>query len=59
MNDGVVLNPRLNVYVELHAGTSGCSFLQNIADGSQPIASFNSLDKSAEFVGDLDIPNCL
>ena len=42
---------------ELHAGTSGFSFLQNIVDGSQPIAIFNSLDKSVEFFGDLDILN--
>ena len=33
------------------------SFLQNIANGSQPIAIFSSLDKSVEFFGDLDIPN--
>ena len=33
------------------------SFLQNIVDGPQPIAIFNSLDKSVEFFGDLDIPN--
>ena len=47
----------LNVCFELHAGTSGFSILQNIVDGSQPIAIFNSLDKSAEFSGDFDIPN--
>ena len=52
----VVLNPRLNVYFETYAGTSGITFLQNIVDGSQPIAIFNSLDKSVEFFGDLDIP---
>ena len=57
INDEVVLNPRLNVYFELYAGTSGFTFLQNIVDGSQPIAIFNSLDKSVEFFGDLDIPN--
>ena len=46
INDEVVLNPRLNGYVELYAGTPGITFLQNIVDGSQPIASFNTLDKS-------------
>ena len=46
MNDEIVFNPRLNIYFELHAGTSGFSFLQNTVDGSQPIAIFNSLDKS-------------
>ena len=48
-NDEIVLNPRLNGYFEMYAGTSGFSFLQNIVDGSQPIAIFNSLDKSVEF----------
>ena len=57
INDEVVLNPRLNVQFELYAGTSGFTFLQNIVDGSQPIAIFNSLDKSVEFFGDLYIPN--
>ena len=57
VNDEIVLNPRLNGYFELYAGTSGITFLQNIVDGSQPIAIFNSLDKSVEFFGDLDIPN--
>ena len=41
----------------MYAGTSGFAFLQNQQDGSQPIAIFNSLDKSVEFFGDLDIPN--
>ena len=41
INDEIVLNPRLNCYFELHAGTSGITFLQNIVDGSQPIAIFN------------------
>ena len=41
----------------MYAGTSGFSFLQNIVDGSQPIAISNSIDKSVEFFGDLDIPN--
>ena len=39
----------LNGCFELHAGTSGFTFLQNIVDGSQPVAIFNSLDKSVEF----------
>ena len=47
----------MNVYFELYAGTSYFTFLQNIVDGSQPIAIFNSLDKSVGFFGDLDIPN--
>ena len=51
------MHPRLNGYFELYAGTSGISFLQNIVDGGQPIAIFNSLDKSIEFFGELDIPN--
>ena len=46
INDEVVLNPRLAGYFELYAGTSGFTFLQNIAEGSQPIAIFNSLYKS-------------
>ena len=58
MNDETVLNPRLNEYVELHAGTSGFSLLQHIVDGSQPMASFNSLDKPVTLFRDLDIPNC-
>ena len=41
----------------MYAATSGFAFLQNQQDGSQPIAIFNSLDKSVEFFGDLDIPN--
>ena len=38
INDETVLHPRLNGYFELHAGTSGITFLQNIVDGVQPIA---------------------
>ena len=45
------LNPRVNGYFEMYAGTSGITFLQNIVDGSRPIAVFNSLDKSVEFLG--------
>ena len=40
INDEIVLNPRVNGHVELHAGTSGFTFLQNIVDGSQPLAFF-------------------
>ena len=47
----------MNIYFEIYAGTSGFTFLQNIIDGSQPIAIFISLDNSVEFFGDLDIPN--
>ena len=57
VNDEICLNPRLNGYFEMYAGTSGFSFLQNIVDGSQPIAIFKSLDNSVEFFGDLYIPN--
>ena len=53
----MVFNPRLNSYFELYAGTSGFTCLQNIVDGSQPIAIFNSLGKSVEFFWDFDIPN--
>ena len=38
INDEIVLNPMLNECFELHAGTPGFSFLQNIVDGSRPIA---------------------
>ena len=41
----------------MYAAPNGISILQHISDGSQPIAIFNSLDKSVEFFGDLDIPN--
>ena len=49
VNDEVVLNPRVNCYFELYAGTSGITFLQNIVDGFQPTAIFNSLCKSGFF----------
>ena len=32
-------------------------YVQHISDGSQPIAIFNSLDKSVKSFGDLGIPN--
>ena len=35
----------------------GFSFLQHTSAGSQPIAIFNSLDKSVDFFGNLAIPN--
>ena len=41
----------------MYAGTSGITFLQNTVDGSQPIAIFNSLDKSVEFFGNVNVPN--
>ena len=54
----IVINPRAyGIQFELYAATSGFAFLRNQEDGSQPIAIFNSLDKSVEFFGDLDIPN--
>ena len=53
----VVLNPRVNCYFEMHAAPTGISFLQHNSDGSQPIAICNSLDKSVEFFGGIDIPN--
>ena len=46
-----MLNPRLNGHFEMYAGTSGITFLQNIVDGSQPIAIFYSLNKSIELFG--------
>ena len=45
------------MYFEIYAAPNGISFLQHIVDGSQPIAIFNSLDKSVEFFRDLDIHN--
>ena len=57
INDEVVLNPRLNVYFEMYAAPNGTSILQNIVDGSQPIAFFNSLNKSVKSFRNLDIPN--
>ena len=52
-----LLNPRVNGYYEIYPAPNGISLLQHISDGSQPIAIFNSLDKSVESFGDLDIPN--
>ena len=40
----------------MYAGISGFAFPQNRQDGAQPIALFNSLGKSCEFFGELDIP---
>ena len=57
INDEIVSNPRLNCYFELHAGTSGVTFLQNIVGSFQPRAIFNPLYKSVEFFGGLGIPN--
>ena len=47
----------VNCQFEIYPAPNGISFLQHNSDGSQPIAIFNSLDKSVEFFGDLDIPN--
>ena len=58
INNEAFLNPRVNGYFEMYAAPNGISILQHISDGSQPIAMFNSLDKSVEFFGDLDIPDC-
>ena len=49
LNDETVLNPSVNGYFEIHSAPNGVSFLQHNSDGSQPIAIFNSLDKSVEF----------
>ena len=57
INNEPFLNPRVNGYFEIYAAPNGISLLQHSSDGSQPIAIFNSLDKSVEFFGDLDIPN--
>ena len=58
INDEICFHTRSNgIRFEIYAGTAGFAFLQNIADGAQPIALFNSLDKSCEVVGNFDIPN--
>ena len=56
-NNEALLNPRVNGYFETYAAPNSISILQHVSDGSQPIAMFNSLDKSVEFFGGLDIPN--
>ena len=57
VNGEIIINPRAyGIQFELYAATSGFAFLQNQQDGAQPIAIFNSLDKSLEFFCDLDIP---
>ena len=49
INDGVVMHPRAyGIQFEMHAGTSGFAFSQNINDGAQPVAMFNSLDQSCD-----------
>ena len=51
INDEIVMNPRSgSVYFEIYAGTSGVVFIQNIADGGQPLAISNSLDQSIDFL---------
>ena len=58
VNGEIVINPRAyGIQFDMYAATSGFVFLQNQQDGAQPIAIFNSLDKSVEPFGDLDIPN--
>ena len=57
INDEICLNPRVNDYFEIYSAPNGISCLQHNSDGSQPIAMFNSLDKSVELFGDIDIPN--
>ena len=39
-------------------GLQASLFLQNLNDGDQPIAIFNSLDESCDLLGDVGIPNC-
>ena len=56
INDELRLNPRVNYYFETYSAPNGISVLQHNSDGSQPIAGFDSLDKSIELFGDLDIP---
>ena len=57
INNEPFLNPRVSGYYEIYAAPNGISLLQHSSDGSQPIAIFNSLDKSVEFFWNLDIPN--
>ena len=50
VNGETVINPRAyGIQFEMYAATSGFAFLQNQQDGAQPIAMFNSLDKSVDF----------
>ena len=57
LNGEICLHPRAYCsYFEMYAGPSGSTFLQNLVDGAQPIAIFNSLGKSVELFG-LDILN--
>ena len=49
IDNGAFLNPNVNDYFEIYAAPNCIPILQNIVDGSQPIAIFNSLDKSVEF----------
>ena len=45
------------IHVEVYSGTTAIIFLQNTVDGGQPLAIFNSLDRSITSFGDCDIPN--
>ena len=49
VHDEIVLNPKVNCYLEIYSAPNGISFIQHNSDGSQPITIFNSLDKSVEF----------
>ena len=42
---------------EMISGTLNFAFRQNSAHGGQPIAIFNSLDRSCQFFGNCSIPN--
>ena len=58
INDEIRFHPRAyGIQFEMYGGTSGFAFWQNIVDGAQPIALFNSLYKSVEFFWNLDIPD--
>ena len=41
----------------MYAAPNGTSILQHISNGSQPIATFKSVNNSIKFFGDLDIHN--
>ena len=58
VNDEIVMHSRAyGIQFEMYAWTSGFAFLQNQQDGAQPIAIFNSLDRSIEFFGDCYTPS--
>ena len=49
INGEIVLNPRVNIYLNYMLGHQVFTFLQNTVDGSQPTAISNSLGKSINF----------